>query len=82
MNLAFSTDPYGRLMPHVIVDDDMIYPMQCLRCYSIHDAGKVTIIQRYSDCSTWRCPNCNSLIDDRPQSWGGSAVEVKVSSWT
>lgn len=53
----------------------MVYPMQCLRCYHVHDAGKVEVVQRYTDCSVWRCPNCSSLIDDRPRGWGGSAVK-------
>lgn len=50
----------------------MSWPVRCLRCNHVHDGGKVTVVQRYSDCSTWRCPNCRSLIDDRPGGWGGS----------
>lgn len=55
---------------------EMSWPMRCLRCSHVHDAGKVTVLGRYSDCSTWRCPGCNALIDDRPAAWGGSAVPV------
>jgi hypothetical protein len=54
----------------------MSYPMRCLRCMHIHDTAKVTVVQRYSDCSTWRCPNCKALIDDRPRGWGGSAERI------
>lgn len=57
---------------------EMGYPMQCLRCMGIHDAANVTVVQRYADCSTWRCPKCGSLIDDRPQAAGGSARRVET----
>lgn len=56
--------------------EPMAYPMQCMRCLKVHDASNVTVLQRYSDCSTWRCPHCKSLIDDRPIGWGGSAKRV------
>jgi hypothetical protein len=54
----------------------MFWPVKCTRCDHVHDGGKVTVVQRYADCSTWRCPNCQSLIDDRPASWGGSAIPL------
>lgn len=57
---------------------EMSHPMRCTRCSHVHDTAKVEVVQRYSDCSTWRCPNCNALIDDRPVSWGGSAVPISV----
>lgn len=50
----------------------MSYPMRCKHCARVHDAGPVQVIQRYSDCSVWKCPNCGILGDDRPLSWGGS----------
>lgn len=55
---------------------DMTHPMICKWCRHVHDAAKVKVIDRYSDCSTWRCPGCKTLIDDRPESWGGSALRV------
>lgn len=36
----------------------------------------VTVLQRYSDCSVWKCPNCGVVGDDRPLSWGGSFERV------
>jgi hypothetical protein len=54
----------------------MTYPMRCVPCGHVHDAAKVTVVQRYTDCSVWRCPRCGSLIDDRPRGWGGSAERV------
>lgn len=60
-------------------ESDMTFPMQCLRCGHVHDASKVKVIGRYTDCSTWRCPQCDSLIDDRPEAWGGSARRVDHS---
>jgi hypothetical protein len=59
---------------------DMTYPMQCMRCMEIHDGSTITEVGRYADCTTWRCPNCNSLIDDRPIGWGGSARRVDTST--
>lgn len=59
----------------------MTYPMRCARCRKVHDAAKVEVLGRYTDCSTWRCPNCNALIDDRPESWGGSAEKVTADDF-
>jgi rubredoxin len=56
--------------------DGMSYPMRCRHCSHVHDGAKVTVVGRYTDCSTWRCPGCNVLIDDRPRAWGGSAIPV------
>lgn len=64
-------DKYGR----VTFEPDtsgMLAPGRCTRCRLVHDSGPVTVVARYSDCSVWRCPGCNSLIDDRPIGWGGS----------
>lgn len=61
-------------MPRVVDTSGMTYPMKCLRCHHVHDAGAVDVVHRYSDCTMWRCPNCKALIDDRPRGWGGSAI--------
>lgn len=44
---------------------DMFKPVQCGRCRSVYDIGKVTIAARYLDCTTWRTPCCDQLVDDR-----------------
>jgi hypothetical protein len=66
----------------------MFWPARCRHCGHLHDAGKVEVVQRYADCSVWRCPACKVLIDDRPPSLGGSltgqdAVEdaARVGWW-
>lgn len=56
----------------------MAYPARCWSCRHIHDAAKVTVEVRYSDCSAWRCPNCGLLIDDRPERWGGCLTGREV----
>jgi hypothetical protein len=50
----------------------MVVAVRCRHCAHVHDAAKVTVVQRYKDCSVWRCPSCDVLIDDRPYAWGGS----------
>lgn len=50
--------------------EGMIFPVRC-RCGNVHDGAKATVVQRYSDCSVWKCPGCGVLIDDRPNRWGG-----------
>ncbi len=57
--------------------EGMTLPYRCLRCRCVHDAGTVTVVARHADCSVWRCPRCDSLIDDRPRGWGGSAEPVE-----
>ena len=54
----------------------MRYPVRCRFCSHIHDGATVTVELRYTDCSCWRCPSCDVLIDDRPLAWGGSAIRV------
>lgn len=50
----------------------MLWPALCRHCRHLHDAGRAPTVQRYSDCSVWRCPGCRTLIDDRPFALGGS----------
>lgn len=59
---------------HVLNADGspMISPVRCRWCGTIHDGAHVTVVQRYADSSVWRCPGCETLIDDRPNGWGGS----------
>lgn len=53
---------------------DMVYPVACRFCHHVHDQMRQPMEGRYLDCSTWRCPGCQVLIDDRPEFWGGSAI--------
>lgn len=55
----------------------MLAPVRCKWCHQVHDSAKVDVLRRYSDCSVWKCPNCGTRIDDRPESWGGSAIPIK-----
>lgn len=52
--------------------EPMLMPVACRYCRHLHDAAKQETVQRYADCSVWRCPSCGTLIDDRPVAWGGS----------
>lgn len=55
----------GWLLPDI---SGMSQPVKC-RCGNIYDLGKVTIVQRYLDCSVWQTPCCKQLADDRPAGW-------------
>jgi hypothetical protein len=47
-------------------------PVRCLHCRTVYDMAAVQIVQRYSDCSVWRCPGCRLQVDDRCLTgWGG-----------
>lgn len=54
----------------------MLAPVECQFCMQVHDSAKVTVLQRYSDCSIWKCPNCGTRVDDRPEPFG-SAIPVR-----
>lgn len=72
-------DEYGRVREWVDQETiaDMLAPVQCKFCHHVHDAGRVTVIQRYADCSVWKCPKCKATLDDRPEGWGGSAIPIE-----
>jgi hypothetical protein len=72
----YDIDDRGVLRPYVDTDA-MFWPVQCIPCGHIHDAGKVEIEGRYLDCTTWRCPRCKTLLDDRPRGWGGNTRKIE-----
>lgn len=43
----------------------MSWPVRCTHCNRVYDGGKVTVIQRYADCSVWVSPCCRIQVDDR-----------------
>lgn len=45
-------------------------PVRCRHCGHVYDLGTVEVLQRYQDCSMWRCPGCKVLVDDRKPPWG------------
>lgn len=54
----------------------MRYPMRHVACGRVHDASAVEVLERYSDCSRWKCPHCGGWCDDRPLGWGGTVERV------
>lgn len=56
----------------------MSYPVRCLGCGHVHDAGYVTVTARYADCSMWKCPGCGRTVDDRPGVGGIERIEHPV----
>lgn len=61
-------DQFGRSRQRADVAG-MIFPVRCTRCGTVYDLGKVTVVQRYTDCSVWKCPGCKITVDDRPIGW-------------
>lgn len=59
--------------------EDMRFPAECLHCRNVHDLAAVTVVDRYSDCSTWVSPCCRRLVDDRPIGWGGGIRRLLVA---
>lgn len=53
-------------------------PVMCKWCRGVHDSAAVEVVSRYMDCSTWKCPKCGVLLDDRHPRLGGSAIPVDV----
>jgi hypothetical protein len=80
MPYIFIPDEFDTTDKIIFVDEDMSAPFECMICHKIHDAGKVEVLQRYMDCSMWKCPHCNATINDRPIGWGGSARPVDKMS--
>lgn len=71
-------DIYGMEMPTVNVEG-MSQPVRCARCRGVYDLGTVQIVDRYLDCSTWRTPCCNQLVDDRGETgWTLRADYVRL----
>jgi hypothetical protein len=43
----------------------MFSPVRCAYCPKVYDLGAVNVIARYTDCSMWKCPGCQRVVDDR-----------------
>lgn len=61
--------------------EGMMFPARCCHCERIYDLSKVTVVQRYTDCSVWLCPGCKLQVDDRgANGWGGRRDYVELDS--
>jgi hypothetical protein len=48
------------------MSEQMFSPVRCTHCRNgVYDLGKVDVTARYADCSMWKSPCCNRLVDDR-----------------
>lgn len=76
-----SWDRYGMPIVSEILESgdllEMKAPVQCKWCNVIHDSATVEVVQRYADCSVWKCPDCGVQIDDRPEALGGTALPLE-----
>jgi hypothetical protein len=43
----------------------MASPVRCTHCGGVYDLGSVTVTAYYADCSMWKSPCCDRLVDDR-----------------
>jgi len=57
--------PGGRFVSLPDEVRNMAYPVRCTHCHAIYDEGKVTVTDRYSDCSVWVSPCCRRTVDSR-----------------
>jgi hypothetical protein len=61
------------------MSEQMFSPVRCNRCHNgIYDLGKVEVTARYTDCSVWRTPCCNQVVDDRGQTGWTSRKDYEV----
>lgn len=71
-----------RKTPSTEAVQSMLFPVRHTGCGKIHDAGDgVTVVDRYSDCTRWKCPNCAGICDDRSLDWGGNVVRIDKSTY-
>ena len=73
-------DMYGHEypVPHV---KGMFSPVRCTFCGGVYDLGTVTVTARYSDCSVWKSPCCNTTVDDRGETgWKTRRDYVRLDS--
>lgn len=69
-------DPMGIFRPRPDVSG-MTYPVRHTTCGKVHDAAKAEVLERYSDCTRWRCPLCKGICDDRAIGWGGNIEKLE-----
>ena len=74
----WTMDMNGRLV--VTADTTgMTSPVSCTHCGGVYDLGTVTVTARYTDCSMWRSPCCDLVVDDRGETgWKSRADYVRL----
>jgi hypothetical protein len=72
----YTVDMWGRLRPAPDTSG-MFAPVRCTHCGGVYDMGAVTVTARYTDCSIWKAPCCERVVDDRAAGWkpGRSDIE-------
>lgn len=54
-------------------------PVRCTHCRGVYDLAAVKVTARYTDCSMWRSPCCDQLVDDRGETgWKSRADYVRL----
>lgn len=57
----------------------MRIPVRCAHCQGVYDLATVTVTGRYTDCSMWRSPCCDLLVDDRGETgWKSRADYARL----
>lgn len=64
----WTVDQFGRLVP--AASPDMLVPVRCRKCDQVYDLCDGEPVQRFADCTVYRTPCCNQVVDDRE--WGGN----------
>lgn len=79
MNQEGYIDQFGRFAGWPDITG-MSQPARCTWCQHVYDLGKVEVLQRYADCSVWKCPGCQVLVDDRGETgWKSRADYVRLA---
>lgn len=58
----------------------MRIPVRCTHCRGgVYDLAAVNVTARYTDCSMWRSPCCDLLVDDRGETgWKSRGDYVRL----
>ena len=63
--MSIFDDPRQEWMHLQALIADMTDPVRC-RCGTVYDKERQPIVDsHFIDCTTWRCPGCKVLVDDR-----------------
>jgi hypothetical protein len=80
MTDLYREDIFGKFYEPTPDISGMTSPVRCTHCPGVYDLGTVTVTARYTDCSMWRSPCCDVLVDDRGETgWKSRGDYVRIN---